>query len=126
MGVFTMSKTSLSLVLALSALALPAGAALAYDGEGYGHVARDGRALQRDAAQVREEREDVQAARWRLEQAERHGDRRDVARAEAQVNREVREYNAVRNKYVAQRNDYVEDRAEYGEHHRRHWWNRWN
>lgn len=123
-----MSKTTLSLLVALSALALPAAGAFAHDEYSAEHIVRDGYQVDRARAQVYEERNDVYVARRGVERAERYGNRRDVARAQAHLNEEVREYYGARNKYLSKRNDYIADREEYNEGyrpHRRHWW-RWN
>ena len=135
-----MNKLLKALVLTAGTFAASAGGALAadYDDDNYRPAARQGynsqrydyndqQHLARDAAQVRKERAELEAAQHKARWAWAHGDYWTAKKAQHEIHEERAELESARNHYNAQRRDVVEDTGDaYGHqrHHRRWWWYR--
>ena len=135
-----MNKLLKALVLTAGTFAASAGGALAadYDDDNYRPAARQGynsqrydyndqQHLARDAAQVRKERAELEAAQHKARWAWAHGDYWTAKKAQHEIHEERAELESARNHYNVQRRDVVEDTGDnYGHHrhHRRWWWYR--
>ena len=136
-----MNKLFAALVLTAGTFAASTGGALAadYDYDDYRPAARQGynnsqrydyndqQHLARDAAHVRKEREELEAAQHKARWAWAHGDYWTAKKAQHEIHEERAELEAARNHYNAQRRDFAQDTGEgYGHqhHHRRWWWYR--
>ena len=135
-----MKKLFAALVLTACTFAASTGGALAadYDYDDYRPAARQGynsqrydyndqQHLARDAAQVRHEQAELEAAQHKARWAWAHGDYWTAKKAQHEIHEERAELESARNHYNAQRRDVVEDTGDdYGHHrhHRRWWWYR--
>lgn len=119
--------SSITLALGLAAVSTTGAEARDYNWTSRNDCRNDYRAIERSAAQVREEREELEAARHKLHWALRSGDEWGARKAAHELREEQEELAAARNRFQSQRRDVDEDRYEhYGAwrpvHRWHHWW----